>query len=233
MLILASVSPRPEGALARAVHSLCVEGAAVAFADSAEQPAPILPAERSGISRAVASRQREFAAGRSCARAALDRIGVSAVAIPIGPDRAPLWPAGAVGSITHCPGFVGALVAHADAWRGLGFDAEGAGPLGDEIRTMICSSAELEWISVTRSPSSGDWPKVIFSAKEAVHKCIAPLTGTMLDFLDVTISLDPARGTFRARAASTRAESMPLLRRVTGRFALTGQFVLTAATIPP
>src|SRR5277367_2552834 len=65
------------------------------------------------LDRAVRARRTEFLAGRACARSALRKLadGRADDAIPIGPDRAPVWPAGIVGAITHAHGFAAAAVA--------------------------------------------------------------------------------------------------------------------------
>src|SRR4051812_24879633 len=79
------------------------------------------PEEADAIKAAVPSRRHEFVLGRWCARQALAELGVMARAIPVGHQRMPVWPAGVVGSITHCRGFVGAVVAPADQLRAIGF----------------------------------------------------------------------------------------------------------------
>ena len=75
-----------------------------------------------------------------------------------------------------------------------------------------------------------DWPKVIFSAKEALHKCISPVFGTMLDFVDVTLDIDAANLEFSARLARPAAKVD--LSAVRGRFAFSDTFVFACAFIP-
>ncbi|WP_352542194.1 hypothetical protein [Mesorhizobium sp. M0018] len=53
---------------------------------------------------ALPLRGAEFLAGRAMADAALQALGQLTTEIPIGPDRAPVWPKGSVGSITHARG---------------------------------------------------------------------------------------------------------------------------------
>ena len=47
-------------------------------------------------------RLSDFATGRYCAMKALEQFGIQDAIIPIGEDRAPIWPEGIVGSISHC-----------------------------------------------------------------------------------------------------------------------------------
>ncbi|MBN1173619.1 MAG: 4'-phosphopantetheinyl transferase, partial [Micromonosporaceae bacterium] len=67
--------------------------------------ARMLPEEAPLVARAVPRRRAEFTTGRHCARLALASLGVEPAAILAGPDRAPRWPAGIVGTITHCDGY--------------------------------------------------------------------------------------------------------------------------------
>src|SRR4051812_41792193 len=110
-------------------------------------PAELFPEEEAAVARAVPSRRTEYAAVRTCARAALTRLGLGPVAVPSGPDRAPVWPAGVVGSMTHCDGFRAAAVAHADAWTGIGIDAEVLEPLPPEVLSLVMSRAEQKAIA--------------------------------------------------------------------------------------
>lgn len=189
-------------------------------ADADASPAPLPPIEAVLVARAVASRRREFALGRMCARAALERCGVPVEGIGAGERGEPLWPAPMVGSITHCRGLVAAAVARAADLRGVGIDAEPAQELKPELLAKVCTASELRW----GRGLVGDlpWGKLVFSAKEAVYKCVFPTARALLDFRDVTLRVD-ADGRFRAE--STRCD----VSAVRGRWAVNASFVLTAA----
>jgi len=70
---------------------------------------------------------------------------------------------------------------------------------------------------------------VIFSAKEAIHKCVSPLSGVMLDFREVTVIPDRDRGKFSARLESSRLAGAPDLAGISGRFVVTQTHVIAAA----
>lgn len=91
----------------------------------------LFPEEERVVARAVEKRRREFTTGRACARLALERLGIGAVAIPNGERGEPLWPSGVVGSITHCRGYCGCAVAKAGDVVVVGIDAEVHEPLPD------------------------------------------------------------------------------------------------------
>ncbi|KKB80719.1 hypothetical protein VW29_16715 [Devosia limi DSM 17137] len=162
----------------------------------------LFPEERAAIARAVPRRRAEFIAGRACARHALFRLGQPAMAIPSGPDRAPIWPDGFVGSISHCEDLAIAVVARCPgAIRSLGVDIEPACPLEAELVENICTAAEQRYLA--NAANAGLLAKTIFSIKESVYKAQYPLTHTMLEFLDVELVLDATAGRFDAVVANS------------------------------
>jgi 4'-phosphopantetheinyl transferase EntD len=206
-------------------------GVATAYADGSETPPRLPPEESAAVANAVESRQKEFALGRWCARRALRQLHVIAETIPIGPDRAPRWPSEVVGSITHCKGFVGAVVAPTQRLRSIGFDAERGDALEQDLVSSICTAREIAWLAARAVAPFLDWPKIIFSAKEAVHKCVAPVSGIMLDFLDVTLTIDALAMTFVVDEARPGSSQGVDLAGVRGRIAHDERFVFTCAFI--
>src|SRR5258707_9342490 len=71
-------------------------------------PATLSAGEAGYLGRAQPKRAREFAAGRQCARQALERFGLTGWDLAVRPDRSPAWPEEFVGSISHTTGFCGA-----------------------------------------------------------------------------------------------------------------------------
>ncbi|HEX5541897.1 MAG TPA: 4'-phosphopantetheinyl transferase superfamily protein [Micromonospora sp.] len=155
--------------------------------------------EEAYIARGVDKRRREFTSARVCARAALAELGIPPAPIVPGPRGAPAWPAGVVGSMTHCDGYRAAAVALARDVLTIGIDAEPAGPLPDGILESIALSAERAMVSRLEAAFPGvHWDRLLFSAKEAVYKAWFPLTGAWLDFHEARIDIDPAAHTFTA-----------------------------------
>lgn len=156
------------------------------------------PREESLISRAVEKRRRDFIGARHCARQALVQLGEPEVAILKGESGAPIWPKGIVGSLTHCDGYRGAVLAHAMAFRSIGIDAEPHGPLPDGVLDAVSLPAERDWLAST----SGDLhlDRLLFCAKEATYKAWEPLTGRWLGFEDahITFTVDGSGGTFHS-----------------------------------
>ncbi|MEV6957817.1 4'-phosphopantetheinyl transferase superfamily protein [Streptomyces sp. NPDC051207] len=166
--------------------------------------APLYPEEEALVARAVAKRRREFAGVRSCARRAMEKLGVPPQPVLPGERGAPRWPDGLVGSMTHCAGFCGAALARAGDLASLGIDAEPAGPLPDGVLPAVALPAEAERLRLLAAERPEvHWDRLLFSAKESVYKAWFPLTRKWLDFsqADIEISVDPGGrlgGTFRA-----------------------------------
>ena len=157
--------------------------------------------EMASLGNAVDKRRREFTTGRACARAALAKLGVSSVPILRGERGAPLWPAGIVGSITHCDGYRAAAVGRGTELAALGIDAEPDLPLDEDVLSLVAHGSELDAVrELTRlRPDGPSWDRLVFCAKEALYKAWFPLTGRWLGFEDADIAIDPLAEVFVAR----------------------------------
>jgi 4'-phosphopantetheinyl transferase EntD len=193
--------------------------------------AVLFPEEAGQIQGAVDSRSREFATGRSCARAALRRLGVPPVAILRGPKREPVWPACVVGSITHCSGYRAAAAAMRKDVMTIGIDAEPHEPLPVGILQRVAIAQEEDWL--TTAPSGINWDRVLFSAKESVFKAWFPLARTWLGFEQALVTFEPAEGIFHARLlVSSPPHSFIDPTGFHGRFLVRAGLILTAIVVP-
>ncbi|QEP06765.1 4'-phosphopantetheinyl transferase [Glutamicibacter sp. ZJUTW] len=162
---------------------------------------PYYPEEERYIADAVPERQREFRTVRVCARRAFRELGHEGAALVPDEKRAPIWPAGVAGSMTHCAGFRAAAVASTNDIRGVGIDAELHVPLPEEILDIILLPEERPMVEdlSARYPHIF-WERLIFSAKESVFKAWFPLTRQWLDFLECRILIDAPARRFQDRA---------------------------------
>jgi 4'-phosphopantetheinyl transferase EntD len=191
--------------------------------------ADLFPEEAETIQRAVEKRRREFAAGRLCARRALSKLGFERAPILPGPDRAPRWPHGAIGSITHTADWCGVAVSKAGEYRGLGIDAEPAEPIKPELFDRICTERELAW-----ARSRGDeglMVRLVFSAKEAFYKAQYARTARYLGFHDVELDVDGEE--FRARLLVDVTGHFHKGDSVPGRIAFDDSLLVTVAWLDP
>jgi enterobactin synthetase component D / holo-[acyl-carrier protein] synthase len=192
-----------------------------------ELEAELAASEVAAIQRAVTSRRREFTTARACARVALARLGQPPAPIPPGPAGEPRWPAGIVGSITHCAGYRAAAVARATDLGALGIDAEPNQPLPAGVLAAVAAPRERLRLRRCREQAQAVcWDRVLFSAKEAIFKLWFPLTGVKLGFADAVVDLDPAAGIFSASLGAGRL----ILR---GRWFAVDDLVVTGICLSP
>jgi 4'-phosphopantetheinyl transferase EntD len=168
----------------------------VAAVDARCLQASILPAEAPAIGGAVEARQREFAAGRAAARQAMASFGLGDQPVTMGADRAPIWPKGVVGSISHTRTYCAAVAACDDRVQSLGLDLETDTPLEAALWEEICTPEETAWLVAQPESCRGRLAKLIFSAKECAYKCQYPLTGQFLSFHDARVDFNLRDCTF-------------------------------------
>lgn len=212
-----------EGLLPRSVR------VAEAFGDRTD--IELFPQESAAIERAVEKRRREFTTVRACARDALAVLGVDRVPLVPGQRGAPQWPAGVVGSMTHCEGYCAAVVAHRDDVDSIGIDAEPDAPLPVGLLEVVSVTEELAGLHAVASTGVAA-DRLLFSAKESVYKAWFPLTGRWLGFEQASVTLRPT-GTFTARLLVDGMTADG--RRLTsfeGRWTAGRGLVLTAVAVP-
>ena len=161
--------------------------------------AALWPAERELVAAAVPARRREFAAGRACARRLLGELGFEPAALLRSGDRAPLWPAGATGSIAHDRRLCAVAVARGDRVAALGIDVEPDEPLEADLWPELFVANELKALGSCPRHARGNVARTLFSAKECVYKATHALVRESLGFRDVEIRLAPGGRRFRAR----------------------------------
>ncbi|MHB1210257.1 MAG: 4'-phosphopantetheinyl transferase family protein [Acidimicrobiales bacterium] len=153
----------------------------------------LFPEEEQTLTRATVDRLREFRTARRCAREALDRLGVMPAAIPVAASRAPVWPPGVLGSITHCRGYRAAAVTREADFSAIGIDAEENLPLPAGVDSVVFSSAERAGLATLSGPQA--WDRLLFSAKESLYKAWFQMTGSPLPYSEVAVRLS-SQGSF-------------------------------------
>jgi 4'-phosphopantetheinyl transferase EntD len=178
------------------------------------QPVALHPQEEAVVARSAEKRRRDFALGRTCARAALAELGHGSAVIEVGEGGVPLWPAGLVGSITHTSGYAAALVAEARRFSGVGVDAERVGGVTEDLWPRLFDPAERDSLSALGDAERPLVATLFFSAKEACYKAWA-MKGA-LPFREIRIARE--EGGFTA----TRAD-----KSLRGRYVVEGDLMLT------
>jgi len=185
----------------RLSDGLLPEGISVVENAPREVAATLLPEEESVIARAVAKRRMEYGAGRTLARHALAEAGFDGApsfAILQDEQRAPLWPAGYTGSITHTLGRVAAAAVSTQHFRAVGLDVERDAPLSEGVAKRVLVAEDEAMLQTLPNDTRAFAGKLIFSAKECAYKCQYSLTRTYLGFDAMWIEVNLEGGAFIA-----------------------------------
>jgi 4'-phosphopantetheinyl transferase EntD len=218
------------------IGTLVPAGVIVADATGPLPGEALLPEEEPLVAKAIGKRRAEFTTVRTCARIALGRLGLPPAPLLSGPKREPLWPAGIVGSITHCDGYRAAAVARSSQLASIGIDAEPHEALPAGILERVTVPAELARLQ--ELPPGVHWDRLLFSAKESVYKTWFPLAGRWLGFEDAALTFfpgpDPRRGTFTAQLLVPDRPSVAgrTVTTLEGRYAVGNGLLATAITLP-
>lgn len=148
------------------------------------------------LRNAVPKRIGEYRAGRTCAHAAISAMDTPVVGDEIqlhdwpilGPDRAPIWPSGITGSLTHSDAFVICVIAASTSFYGIGVDLEPATPDLEmaDIADSVCRPEERALVANTCWSASR--VTVLFSAKEAIFKALYPSLKRFVGFDEVRLT---------------------------------------------
>ena len=179
-------------------------------------------------------RRRDFAGGRVCARRALAEFGHDGVALRRGADRRPIWPDGIVGSITHSGGYCAAAAAPARLIRAIGLDAERVG-VERGLWPQICLPQEIDWLESLPEQLRMTAATLIFSAKEALYKCLCGVGGGWLEFHDVAIRIAAPKlaenGIFLAELLRSDNRGVSANRAFAGAFRIDSHLVMTGLAL--
>ncbi|MBB5359997.1 enterobactin synthetase component D [Rhodanobacter sp. ANJX3] len=142
------------------------------------------------VLRSLPKRQAEYLAGRRAAIAALREQGSSALDLPIGPRRAPAWPLGYTGSISHTSSIAVAVAMRTCRVQGVGIDIEHIvtpAALEALLATAIDATELAPLTTIARRLGWAFALTLAFSAKESFYKATAATVGRFFDFSAVRI----------------------------------------------
>lgn len=171
----------------------CEAGFAVADVQALTADTPLGPLTLTlpdDLRAAVPKRRSEFLAGRACAALALRQAGLAEHVPRKG--RAPLWPAGIAGSITHSRDR--AIVAISTHYTGVGLDCEALVAPDRALQLAAAIYSETEERLRPAALPFATFFTLVFSAKEALYKALSPRLSRIPDFREVTLTaMDPGR----------------------------------------
>lgn len=182
----------------------------------------------------VNKRKTEFLAGRICARTALHHLTGEPFVPPIGEDRAPQWPIGTVGSITHGAGWAGAVVARQLHWDGLGLDIERIliPERADRLANEILTPNEQQRLARLNDSERALLVTRTFSLKESLFKALYPLVRQRFYFQDAEVLNTTAEGTARLRLLIDLSQTWHHGVELDGQFASFDGYLLSLVGVP-
>ncbi|MBY0517803.1 MAG: 4'-phosphopantetheinyl transferase superfamily protein [Bacteriovoracaceae bacterium] len=136
------------------------------------------------LPRGVPKRINEFLSARYCALRSFESLGVGLQDLPAVEKDAPLWPAGFIGSLSHCDKMAVCVARKIGAGDILGIDVEEI-MTPERSQTIGNSIASLEEQSLWTNSNKCLEMTRLFSAKEAFYKAIHPHCRCFIDFLEV------------------------------------------------
>ncbi|HJL15026.1 MAG TPA: 4'-phosphopantetheinyl transferase superfamily protein [Sandaracinaceae bacterium LLY-WYZ-13_1] len=149
------------------------------------------PRERAALTRAGGKRRREYATARWLARRALARLGVAGFELLNDDDRAPRWPPGVAGSITHSDRRAVVAVGRLERVGTFGVDVEHRAGLAERLWRPTLRAEEQRFLA-TRPPAERErWALFLFSAKEALYKAQYPVSREYMGFSALRVALEP------------------------------------------
>lgn len=181
------------------------------------------------LAPAVAKRRAEYLAGRFLARQVLASLGHQNFILLRGEDRAPIWPKGIAGAISHNrdTALCAAEIDHGT--NGVGIDVETLMPLkrAEELLGGIVGDAECLWLRQQPQPFNL-LLTLVFSAKESLFKALYPQVRCYFDFLDARIvALDMQQHSFELELQKTLAPGCQAGESFIGQFWQEGDNVTT------
>ncbi|MBF0279615.1 MAG: 4'-phosphopantetheinyl transferase superfamily protein [SAR324 cluster bacterium] len=174
-------------------------------------------------------RRAEFLLGRACAHQALSAFRLSHLPILRNQNRAPIWPESIVGSISHTENWAVAAVGKQTDVKAIGIDIENLKRIVNfGIQRHVCVAEENEWLSQFGSDQFDTFLKIVFSAKESIFKCLNPLTGVYLDFLDARVALKEDSKEFEFTLLKDCGSDFPVGFQYKGSYQIVKNLVLTS-----
>ena len=141
-------------------------------------------------------RRHSFSSGRHCVRCAQALLGLPKAAI-MSENRAPIWPTGSIGSVSHSDKLACAVIS--TTLTGIGIDIEQVGRISNNLWPKLFTQDEQLALQheLNSSGGSNDLASTMFSAKEAGYKAIYPLGRKFIGFHDAQIAC--SANTFKIR----------------------------------
>ena len=206
---------------------------AIVCSTISQRPPPLSATESYLAAEVSPLRRRQLETGRYLSRKAIELLGGEpATAIPADPRGIPIWPRDFVGSISHTDTDCVVVVGSRDNVTSVGIDLEtNVENFSEDEWNLVSSEAERLYSAMCGELSLGQYVNLLFSTKEAIYKCLSPITAIDFDFKDLECRPRADNRGFHARSKIT-SPSVEVLLKISVDWALLGRHVLTLACLP-
>lgn len=162
-----------------------------------------------GLGRAVEKRLAEFVAGRTMARIAQEAMGLVAQPVGMAEDRAPVWPPGLAGSISHTHSSCACLLLPEDQGRpGIDIEIIASGSDVALIEQIVLKGRDREHLRAGPLPFDVA-ATLCFSAKESLYKALYPTVRRYFGFEDAEVVRAPGLDSIAMRLTASLHATLP------------------------
>jgi len=184
------------------------------------------------IAHAALRRKADYLAGRAIALAAMKVLDVSPAPITTSPSRAPIWPEGLAGSISHARGRCACLLSQ-DTDQSYGVDTEALAQ-GKSLTAILSETLTAkDRVTITQgtlSPATN--ATLAFSAKETLFKAFYPQVGCHFGFDTAELTTAPTQDQITLRLTTDLTSSLTKGQSWTLHTHLSDNHVLTWLAVP-
>lgn len=182
--------------------------------------------------RAVARRKADFLAGRAMALAAMTCLDLPPQPVGNAANRAPIWPDGVTGSLSHARGRCACLLSRNTRLTfGVDTEAIAENRTLTAILTETLSPAERQTITQGPFPAATN-ATLAFSAKEALFKALYARVGHHFGFDAAELCAAPSQGGLSLQLTTDLADGLSRGQRFDLHHSLTKTHVLTWLAAP-
>lgn len=176
---------------------------------------------------AVAKRRADYLSGRYAASQLLHKVGCNG-AVALGTDRAPVWPVGWRGSISHTEKQAIAILAPHRSNISLGVDIETLHPeVMRKMAATFTTASERNVLAASHIPSETAL-LIIFSAKESLFKALYPQVQHIFGFEAAKLcELSSYNNRFTLELTRQLAPDLLAGYRINGQYLISGDGVIT------
>jgi enterobactin synthetase component D len=182
--------------------------------------------------RAVATRKADFLSGRAMIQSAMAQLGIPPQNVTNAANRAPVWPEGLTGSLSHARGRCAGLVSrNTNLTFGVDIEAIAQNRTLTAILTETLSPAERQTITQGPFPAATN-ATLAFSAKEALFKALYARVGHHFGFDAAELCTAPSQTGLSLQLTTDLAEGLTRGQRFDLHHQLSATHVLTWLAAP-